>query len=45
MLGTDPLAWLLGSTPGLICLAGGVGLTVLGLWWTGRIAASVERRL
>lgn len=42
-LGGDPLAWLLGSAMGRACLAGGLALTALGLWWTGRIAARAER--
>ena len=45
MLGGDPVAWLLTSTPGRLCLLAGVLLTVAGVWWTGRIAASVERLL
>jgi tight adherence protein B len=45
MLGGDPLTWLLTSTIGRLCLAGGVLLTVAGTWWTGRIAAAVERLL
>jgi tight adherence protein B len=45
MLGSDPLAWLTTTLPGRLCLLGGVLLTVTGAWWTGRIAASVERRL
>lgn len=45
MLGADPLAWLLGSFPGRLCLTVGALLTVAGMWWTGRIAASVERLL
>lgn len=45
MLGADPLTWLLGSLPGRLCLGVGVGLTLIGMWWTGRIAAGVERRL
>lgn len=45
LLGSDPVSWLLTTTPGLLCLATGVGLTVLGMWWTSRIAMSVERRL
>lgn len=45
MLGAEPLAWLLGTTPGRACLVGGVLLTAVGTWWTGRIAASVERLL
>ncbi len=45
MLGSDPLAWLLTSAPGVACLIAGIGLTGLGALWTGRIAASVERLL
>jgi tight adherence protein B len=40
MLGADPLAFLFGTLPGLGCLAGGVGLNVVGLWWTRRLAQS-----
>lgn len=45
VLGGNPLSWLIASMAGRLCLAGGVGLTLLGLWWTGRIAARVERLL
>jgi tight adherence protein B len=45
LLGSDPLSWLLTTFPGTICLVAGLTLTVLGTVWTGRIAASVERRL
>jgi len=45
MMGADPLGWLLGSTPGLLCLTAGLALTGLGAWWTGRIAARVESML
>ena len=45
MLGAEPLAWLTGTAVGRVCLAIGVGLTLAGLWWTGRIAATVERQL
>jgi len=45
MLGSDPLAWLLTSTPGRACLLAGLGLTAVGTWWTGRIASRVERLL
>lgn len=44
-LGGDPLGWLLGTGIGRLCLAGGVILTGVGLWWVNRIAASVERSL
>jgi tight adherence protein B len=45
MLGADPVGWLLGSTFGRLCLAGGVALTAVGAVWTGRVAARVERML
>lgn len=45
LLGSDPLDWLLTESLGRICLAVGVLLTAAGAWWTGRIAASVERLL
>lgn len=45
MLGSDPLAWLLGTTPGRLCLLAGAVLTMVGTFWTGRIAARVERLL
>lgn len=45
LMGSDPLAWLLGTLPGRACLLAGLALTAVGMWWTGRIAASVERRL
>lgn len=44
-LGGDPLGWLLGTGVGRLCLAGGVLLTGLGLWWVHRIAVNVERAL
>lgn len=45
LLGADPIAWLTGSAAGRLCLGAGVALILLGLWWTGRIATSVERQL
>ena len=45
LMGTDPVAWLVGATAGRACLVGGIGLTLAGTWWTGRIAARVERLL
>lgn len=45
MLGSDPLSWLLGTTPGRLCLLAGLLLTAAGTFWTGRIAARVERLL
>ncbi|MFM8351069.1 MAG: type II secretion system F family protein [Actinomycetales bacterium] len=44
-LGGEPLQWLLGTSVGWLCLVIGVGLTLLGLAWTGRIASRVERTL
>ena len=44
-LGGDPVGWLVGSAAGRACLAAGLALTAVGLWWTGRIAARVERLL
>jgi tight adherence protein B len=45
MLGGDPVAWLLGTGIGRMCLLVGAALTGLGLVWTGRIARQVERLL
>ncbi|MHB1065916.1 MAG: type II secretion system F family protein [Candidatus Nanopelagicales bacterium] len=45
MLGADAVGWLLGTPAGWASLGTGIGLTVLGQAWTGRIAASVERLL
>ena len=44
-LGGDPLAWLLGTPAGVLCLVAGVALTALGLWWGHRIARGVEQAL
>jgi tight adherence protein B len=41
-LGARPLAFLFGTLPGAGCLLGGVGLDVLGLWWTQRLATAAE---
>ena len=43
--GGDPLGWLLGSLPGRACLLAGLALIGLGLFWTSRIVARVERLL
>lgn len=45
MLGADPVGFLLGGPIGWACLAGGILLTVIGMWWTNRIAARVEAQL
>ena len=45
LMGADPVGWLLGSALGVGCLAGGALLTGLGILWTSRIAAGVERQL
>lgn len=45
MLGADPVGWLISTPFGWACLAGGLTLTALGSWWTGRIAVAVERML
>ena len=39
-LGARPLHVLLHTSIGLGCLVGGIGLDLLGLWWTGRLVAS-----
>jgi tight adherence protein B len=41
-LGARPLGFLLGSLPGAMCLGLGVGLDVLGLWWTRRLVSAAE---
>jgi tight adherence protein B len=43
-MGADPLGFLLGSPPGLLCLAIGCGLALVGLWWVERLASAVESR-
>lgn len=40
-LGADPLRVLLHTPVGLGCLTGGIGLDLLGLWWTRRLVAGV----
>jgi tight adherence protein B len=39
-MGGDPLHVLLHTPPGLVCLALGLGLDLLGLWWTRRLVSS-----
>jgi tight adherence protein B len=41
-LGAHPLMFLFGTLPGLVCLILGVGLDVLGLWWTRHLVAAAE---
>lgn len=41
-VGGDPVGFLLATTPGLCCLAGGLLLSHLGLAWLDAIAAGVE---
>lgn len=45
MLGANPVGWLTSTPFGWACLVSGLGLAALGTWWTGRIAAAVERML
>ncbi len=45
MLGSDPLSWMVTTVPGIACLVAGLGLTLAGGVWTGRIAAHVEKLL
>ncbi|MDX6231634.1 MAG: tight adherence protein [Nocardioidaceae bacterium] len=41
-MGGDPVAILLGTFPGVLCLAAGCGLACAGVAWVERIAASAE---
>lgn len=43
-IGDDPWSFLLDTPVGLACLATGLALTFLGLWWIERIAAAVTAR-
>ena len=43
-IGGDPVGFLTGSIPGLVCLASGLGLSLAGLHWLDRIADRVLRR-
>jgi tight adherence protein B len=45
LMGGSPLAWLVGTRQGWLCLVAGVTLTVAGMWWTSRIATRVESLL
>lgn len=44
-LGAEPIAWLAGTPAGRACALLAIALTVAGLAWIARIAASVERML
>jgi len=44
-LGVDPIGWLTGSLIGWACLVAALALMAIGMAWTNRIAAGVERRL
>jgi tight adherence protein B len=37
MLGSDAIAWLLGSTAGRVCLGLGIGLELVGWLWIKRL--------
>lgn len=41
-MGGDPLAFLLGTTAGLVCLATGIVLALVGVWWVERMADAVD---
>ena len=43
-IGGDPVGFLTGTTPGLVCLTLGLGLSWCGLLWLERIADGVLRR-
>jgi tight adherence protein B len=45
LLGAEPLTWFISGFFGLGTLLFGLALTLLGLWWTSRIAAGVEAML
>ncbi len=45
MLGAQPLTWFFSSLLGVGTLIFGVGVTLLGLWWTSKIARRVEAML
>ncbi len=41
----DPVGFLLGTGPGLVCLAAGLAMALAGLAWIERIAAGVEQAI
>lgn len=45
LLGAEPLTWFISGVFGLGTLLVGIALTLLGLWWTSRIAGAVETML
>ena len=45
LLGAEPLTWFISGFFGFGTLLIGVALTLLGLWWTSRIAGGVEAML
>jgi tight adherence protein B len=44
LLGADPLAWLIGTPAGRVCLAAGAVLQAVGLLWSRRIIAKAQPR-
>lgn len=44
-LGGDPVGFLLGTTPGLVCLIVGLGLAQVGMLWLARIGDQVTGRV
>ncbi len=44
-IGAEPLAWMLSSAIGRACLAGGLLLEAIGMWWLHRIVTTVSRSL
>lgn len=44
-LGADPFAWLLRTGPGLVVLAAGVALELVGVLWSWRIVTALEADL
>lgn len=44
-IGGDPVAFLVGTPYGLVCLLVGTALASAGLWWTEQLARSVEAQL